>query len=35
MNFATRIYDTLLEKQRDRLGWNQKRIDRNDTEAML
>jgi|SRR5580704_1792746 HD superfamily phosphohydrolase len=29
MNFATRIYDTLLEKHRDLLGWNQQRIEKN------
>jgi HD superfamily phosphohydrolase len=29
MNFATRIYDTLLEKHRDLLGWDQDRVERN------
>ena len=29
MNFATRIYDTLLEKHRDLLGWKPQRVERN------
>lgn len=29
MNFATRVYDTLLEKNRELLGWDQKRVDKN------
>jgi len=29
MNFATRVFDTLLEKHRDLLGWDQRRVDKN------
>ena len=29
MNSATQIFDTLLEKHRDLLGWDQKRVDKN------
>ena len=29
MNFATRIYDTLLEKNRDLLDWDQRRVEKN------
>jgi hypothetical protein len=29
MNFATRIFDTLLEKNRDLLDWDQKRVEKN------